>query len=67
MSSWAATVMAYSSVAAIALVVQVLAVRRPSQLSTIGQVLAWAMRRRSTQLGVLVIWWWLGWHFVTAR
>jgi hypothetical protein len=23
-----------------------------------------AMRTRSAQLGILLAWWWLGWHFI---
>jgi hypothetical protein len=33
----------------------------------LGQVVTWAMRRRTTQVGLLLAWWWLGWHFVTLR
>ena len=40
---------------------------RPDRFSTLSRVITWAMRRRSAQLGLLLTWWWLGWHFVTAR
>ena len=67
MSSWAVTVTAFSSVAVVAVVVQLVALRRPDRVASFGRVLTWAMRRRSTQLGLVFAWWWLGWHFVTAR
>ncbi len=36
------------------------------QLPTLAATLQWAMRRRSSQLGLLLAWWWLGWHVITA-
>lgn len=45
----------------------VVALVRPGMLSRPGQVVTWALRRRTTQLGLLLAWWWLGWHFVTLR
>jgi hypothetical protein len=30
-------------------------------------VVTWAMRRRTTQVGLILAWWWLGWHFITLR
>ena len=67
MTSWGVTVAAYSCVAAVAVAVEVLAHVRPGLVPPLGQVLTWAMRRRSTQLGLVFAWWWLGWHFATAR
>lgn len=44
-----------------------LAARRGSTRVPTGSALVrWALRRRSTQIGLLLAWWWLGWHFVTA-
>lgn len=62
-----ATWTAYAVIAFTAVAVQVTAQRRPQTVATIGRVVSWAMRRRSTQLGLLLAWWWLGWHLVTAR
>lgn len=61
--TWAA----YGLVAALALAGALVARARPAVLATLGQVATWAMRRRSTQLGLLLAWWWLGWHFITDR
>lgn len=36
------------------------------KVPTLAATFRWAMRRRSTQLGFLLAWWWLGWHFITA-
>lgn len=67
MTSRDATIAAYAVVAAAAVTVQVLAVTRRVDVASFGKVLTWALRRRSTQIGVLFAWWWLGWHFITAR
>lgn len=40
---------------------------RPDLIARPGRVVTWAMRRRTTQLGLLLAWWWLGWHFLTSR
>jgi hypothetical protein len=40
---------------------------RPAALPRLGQVVTWAMRRRTTQVALVLAWWWLGWHFVTLR
>ncbi len=31
---------------------------------TLGRLLNGIMRRRSARVGVLLAWWWLGWHFL---
>lgn len=67
MSSRDLTIAAYGAVLAVAVTVQLLAMREGSGLPTLGRVLNWALRRRSTQLGMLVVWWWVGWHWVTVR
>ena len=67
MSSAGVTACAYGALAVLAVGLQVLGVLRPERYPTLGRVLTWAMRRRSTQIGLVFAWWWLGWHFLTAR
>ncbi len=67
MTSAATTATAYAAVGVLAVTLQVLGVLRPARFPTLARVLTWAMRRRSTQLGLVFAWWWLGWHFLTAR
>jgi hypothetical protein len=31
---------------------------------TVADVLRWTMRRRSAQIGIVMAWWWIGWHFL---
>ncbi|MGZ4437450.1 MAG: DUF6186 family protein [Nocardioidaceae bacterium] len=33
---------------------------------TFGALVRLAMRSRSAQLGLVLTWWWLGWHFLLA-
>jgi hypothetical protein len=64
MTSHAITVAGFAVVAAGLLAVELVARRGRAAVPTLSAVLCWAMRRRSTQLGVLLAWWWLGWHFI---
>ncbi len=66
-SSWALTVTAYTSALVALIALEVTARVRPGSVPTLGGVLTWALRRRSTQLGLVLLWWWLGWHFTTNR
>jgi hypothetical protein len=63
-SSHAVTEAGFAVVAAGLLALEVVARRAPGVVPTLSEVLCWAMRRRSTQLGLLLAWWWLGWHFI---
>jgi hypothetical protein len=45
-------------------VIELLARRGRLKVPTVGQVLRWTMRRRSAQIGVVMAWWWIGWHFL---
>ncbi len=67
MTSADITVSVYASVGLMLLALEVAGRLWPSRCSTLSRVLTWAMRRRSAQLGLLLTWWWLGWHFVTDR
>ncbi len=37
-----------------------------STVPTFGALVRRAMRHRSAQLGLVLAWWWLGWHFLLA-
>jgi hypothetical protein len=66
-SSRTITLVAYGAVALVATATYVVARLRPGLVPPLGAVVTWAMRRRSTQLALLLAWWWLGWHFATRR
>ena len=67
MSSYAATAGAYVAVLVLGVLAALVALTAPRLWPALGTVVGWAMRRRSTQLGLLLAWWWLGWHWVTQR
>jgi len=60
------TLAAYAAVLLAGVSVQILSMLVPDRVPSLRRCLVWVMRRRSTQLGLLVAWWWLGWHFVTG-
>jgi hypothetical protein len=45
---------------------EVLARRDEEGLPTFAELVRGAMRSRSAQLGIVLAWWWLGWHFLLA-
>jgi hypothetical protein len=38
---------------------------RPNLLAPLGDLISRLMHHRNTRLALMVIWWWLGWHFFT--
>ena len=34
------------------------------KMASFGQMLRGIMRNRGTRLGLIIFWWWLGWHFI---
>lgn len=45
---------------------EVLARRSEDGVPTFGELVRGAMRSRSAQIGIVLAWWWLGWHFLLA-
>jgi hypothetical protein len=45
---------------------EALARRRADGPPTFAALVRGAMRTRSAQLGIVLAWWWLGWHFLLA-
>lgn len=43
-----------------------LAAHRPgSRIPTFGALIGFIMRERWGRMGMLFVWWWLGWHFLS--
>jgi hypothetical protein len=63
-SSRALTVLGYLMGTAALVVVEVSARRQGSRVPSFAGLLRRAMRTRSAQFGILLAWWWLGWHFI---
>lgn len=39
---------------------------RPQRLASLNQMLDFVMTSRTTRVGIIAAWWWLGWHFLFA-
>jgi hypothetical protein len=63
MSTREATILGYLLVLASAIVLQVLALRRPEKFPSLGRVFTHVMRTRTGRVGVCVAWAWIGLHF----
>ena len=58
-------VLAGYAAAAIAIFAVWLAGRRvPHRIAPAANLLAHMMQTRTTRFGLLVVWWWLGWHYL---
>jgi hypothetical protein len=56
----------YLGVIAAGLLLWVLGRVRPDVVAPFGDLIARIMHHRNTRLAIIVIWWWLGWHFFTV-
>lgn len=45
-------------------VIELLARLTDLRVPTLAALFRWMMRRRSAQIGILMAWWWVGWHFL---
>lgn len=63
MNSHNVTIFGYLIVLACGVTLQVLAIRMPERLPTLGEVFTHVMRTRTGRVGVLVAWAWIGLHF----
>ena len=63
MTSRALTIAGYLTVLATCVGLQVVAMRKPGRLPSLGRVFTHVMRTRTGRVGVLVAWAWLGLHF----
>jgi hypothetical protein len=63
MSSRDLTIIGYLSVLTAGLTLQVVAIRLPGQLPSLGRVLSHVMQTRTGRVGIIVAWAWIGLHF----
>ena len=64
MSSRVLTGVVYLAVAVSLVVTELVARSRRTTVPSSADLVRWVSRRRSAQIGLLLVWWWLGWHFV---
>ncbi|MDQ2847210.1 MAG: DUF6186 family protein [Actinomycetota bacterium] len=63
MSSHLLTVLAFCAVGVLLVVLGLAASFTALPVPTVGALLRRALRHRAAQFGLLMVWWWLGWHF----
>jgi hypothetical protein len=56
----------YLGVIAAGIVLWLLGRLRPDLIAPFGDLISRIMHHRNTRIAVVVIWWWLGWHFFTV-
>jgi hypothetical protein len=57
------TIAVFVAIGLAMVVLDVLARRGIVRAPTFGQLVRWAMRKRSAQLAIVMAWWWIGAHF----
>ena len=65
MSARGITILGYVVIGLAALVVEAFARRPGSRVPTLSEVLRYVMRERWGRVGMLLVWWWLGFHFLS--
>jgi Family of unknown function (DUF6186) len=65
MSSGDVTAWGFTVIGVAVLAVEVAARRPGSRIPTLGDLAGFIMRERWGRLGMLFVWWWIGWHFLS--
>jgi hypothetical protein len=55
----------YLAVIVAGLILWLLGRVKPNWVSPFGDLIARIMHHRNTRIAIVVVWWWLGWHFFT--
>lgn len=63
----AITILGYLVCVAAAVTVELLARRDPDRVAPIGDLMDRVMATRSARIGILLFWWWAGWHFLVGQ
>ena len=61
------TIGAYLACIAVAGVVELVARRDPDRIAPLGDLMDQVMATRSARIGILMFWWWAGWHFLVGQ
>jgi hypothetical protein len=63
----AITIAGFLLFVAIAATLELLALRQSDRIAPLGTLLDRVMATRSARIGILLFWWWLGWHFLVGE
>ena len=66
MTSGALTAAGYAALTACLVVTALVSWQRPELVPRVSDVVRHAARTRAGQLVLVLVWWWLGWHFLLA-
>ncbi|MEO7126157.1 MAG: DUF6186 family protein [Nakamurella sp.] len=58
------TIAVYVVCALALMVTEILARATRLHVPTLAALFRWMLRRRSAQIGIVMAWWWIGWHFL---
>lgn len=61
------TIAAYLACVAVAVAVELFAHRDPDRVAPLGTLMDHVMATRSARIGILLFWWWAGWHFLVGQ
>lgn len=61
------TVSLYLLCLAVAALVELAARRDPDRIAPFGDLMDRVMVTRSVRIGILLFWWWAGWHFLVGQ
>lgn len=56
----------YAAVLVLGFVAWIMGRLRPDVLAPLGDLVGRLMHHQNTRLALVLVWWWLGWHFFTA-
>jgi hypothetical protein len=65
MTTWV-TIAGYLFLLAAMSSMEIIVLARPQRLASLNQMLDFVMTSRTTCVGIIAAWWWLGWHFLFA-
>ena len=54
----------YGLAACLFLALELLSRRDGAKLPRLGQLIGFAARYRAARIGLYLLWWWVGWHFL---
>lgn len=61
------TIAAFLACLILAGLLELLARREPDRLTPATRMIDHVMATRSARIGILLFWWWLGWHFLVGQ
>ncbi len=64
MTSRTVTILGFVLIALGAVALQIWSARPETRVASLGELLGHLMGTRTGRIGVLLSWWWLGWHFI---